>query len=117
MPRSEDLYLSDIVEAADAVQAYVSGLTLEAFVGNDVLRRAVLQRLTEIGEAAPRLSPELKASTPDIPWADSVGFRHIAVHACFAADWRIVWFAATRNAPQLAERVGDLLDRSDPDPE
>ncbi|MDP9364641.1 MAG: DUF86 domain-containing protein [Chloroflexota bacterium] len=111
------MYLGDIVEAADALQAYVAGLTLDEFVGNDVLRRAVLQRLTEIGEAASRLSPKLKASTPDVPWVDIVGFRHIAVHAYFAVDWRIVWFAATRNAPELAERVGNLLDRADPEPE
>ena len=90
----------------------MEGLSLDKFVGLDIVRRAVLQRLTEIGEAASRLSPEFRSRHADVPWSDIIGFRNIAVHAYFAVDWRIVWFAATRNAPALAERVGDLLEKA-----
>lgn len=94
--------MSDIVAAAEAIEEYVEGLSRDEFVGLDIVRRAVRRRLTEIGEAASRLSPEFRTRHADIPWADIIGFRSIAVHAYVAVDWRIVRFAAARNAPDLA---------------
>lgn len=87
------------------------------FAANDILRRAVLQRLTEIGEAAARVSPALRARHPAIPWSDIVAFRNIAVHAYFAVDWDLVWNAATLDAPDLAERIAALLGQVDLDVE
>lgn len=48
-----------------------------------------------------RVSSELKHSYPGIPWADTVEFRNIAVHAYFSVDWRLVWNAAVSDAPTL----------------
>ncbi len=79
------------------------------FSCDDILRRAVLQRLTEIGEAASRLSRELRARHPDVEWTDVVAFRNIAVHAYFAVSWKIVWVTATRNVPELAQRATAIL--------
>jgi uncharacterized protein with HEPN domain len=58
-----------------------------------------------IGEAAARVSGELGQFHPEIPWADIVGFRSIAVHADFPVDWRLVWNAATSDAPALARAI------------
>lgn len=74
--RSNDLYLSDIVQAADSIAQFVTGMDEEQFVGNDLVRSAVLHKLAVIGEAAARTSSELRQSYPDIPWAD------ISQHCC-----------------------------------
>lgn len=94
MPR-EKLYLTDIVEASDAIRNFLQGVFREHFIGNDLLRSAVLQKLTIIGEAASRLTKTFRAQRPEVEWADIVAFRNIAVHAYFAVDWTIVWSAAT----------------------
>ena len=59
--RPEELYLTDIVEAAEAIQTFVSNLNVDNFIGNDLIRSAVLQKLTLIGEAASRLPKNLRA--------------------------------------------------------
>lgn len=109
MPRSERLYLTDIVDAATEIARDVEDRTREEFLADRVLRRAVLQSLTVIGEAASRLSRPLRTRYPDIVWTDIVAFRNIAVHAYFAVDWDIVWSAASRNAPELGRRVAEIL--------
>jgi uncharacterized protein with HEPN domain len=38
-----------------------------------------------------------------------VEFRNIAVHEYFAVNWRIVWVAATQDAPNLRRQVGKIL--------
>ncbi|MCX5685515.1 MAG: DUF86 domain-containing protein [Planctomycetota bacterium] len=113
--RRDALYLADIAEAADAVAEFVAGLKQETFVGNKMARSAVLQQLTIIGEAAARLSPELKQRYPDIEWGDIVAFRNIAVHAYFSVDWPTVWVAATDDAPALRKRVAAILAVDFPD--
>lgn len=107
--RRDRLYLDDVVEAADAISSFLVGVTEEQFLASDLLQSAVLQKLTIIGEAAARLSPEFKASAPHIPWSDIAAFRNIAVHAYFSLQWPIVWVAATDEAPLLRTQALALL--------
>jgi uncharacterized protein with HEPN domain len=107
--RPERLYLSDIVEAAEAIARFLDGVREEEFLVSDLLRSAALQKLAVIGEAAARLSAEFCASHPGIPWHDIVGFRNIAIHEYFAVEWPIVWVAATEEAPLLGQQVAEIL--------
>lgn len=107
--RRDELYLTDIVEAAESVAAFLSGRSRETFLHDDLLRSAVLHKLTVIGEAAARLSADLRSRHAEIEWGDIAGFRNIAVHAYFAVDWSIVWVAATQDAPRLREQVLRIL--------
>ena len=107
--RSNQLYLSDIVEAADSIARFVVGMDEERFVGDDLVRSAVLHKLTVIGEAAARVSNELRQSYPGIPWADIVRFRNIAVHSYFSVDWRLVWNAAMSDAPTLKRDIEAIV--------
>jgi hypothetical protein len=43
-----------------------------------------------LGEAASRISEELKSATPDAPWREIVGIRVILAHAYFHIDRDIV---------------------------
>ncbi|HEX8282446.1 MAG TPA: DUF86 domain-containing protein [Pyrinomonadaceae bacterium] len=107
--RRDELYLSDIVEAADSIASFLSGRGRDAFLSDDLLRSAVLHKLTIIGEAAARVSAELRDRHPEIEWADIVGFRNIAVHAYFVVDWSIVWVTATQDAPELRRQAAEIL--------
>lgn len=108
--RREELYLTDIVEAADAIQRFVEGIQREDFFDDELRQSAVLQKLIVIGEAAARLSPEFRERRPEIEWADIVGFRNIAVHEYFSVNWSIVWVAATQDAPELRQKIAKVLD-------
>lgn len=112
--RREELYLTDIVDAADAIQNFLAGIERDSFLGDDLIQSAVLQKLTIIGEAATRLSSKFREKHPEIEWEDIVGFRNIAVHAYFAVDWAIVWVAATQEAPDLKRKIVDILDSEFP---
>lgn len=103
--RSDELYLSDIVQAADSIAQFVAGMDEEHFVGDDLVRSAVLHKLAVIGEAAARISSEKRQSYPEIPWADIVGFRNIAVHAYFSVNWQLVWNTAVSDTPALKHDI------------
>jgi uncharacterized protein with HEPN domain len=84
--RPEVLYLTDILEATEAIGRFVEGMQRDDFLGDELRQSAVLQKLIVIGEAAARLSPAFREQHPEVEWADIVGFRNIAVHAYFAVD-------------------------------
>lgn len=108
--RPERLYLSDIVEAADAIARFLHGVDEAAFMRDELRQSAVLQKLIVIGEAAARLPNAFTDQHPDIPWPDIVAFRNIAVHEYFAVDWRIVWVTATQEVPLLRQQIARLLE-------
>jgi len=107
--RREELYLRDIVEATDAIAGFLKGADREAFLTDDLLRSAVLQKLTIIGEGAARLPGSFRDSHPGVEWPDVVAFRNLAVHAYFAIDWAIVWATAIDDAPRIRAAVADIL--------
>jgi len=97
--RREELYLRDIVEAAGYIAQFIKGLDRPGFQDSELVRSAVLQKLAVIGEAAARVSEELKTRHPEAPWPKIMAFRNILVHAYFALDWDQVWRAASKGNP------------------
>lgn len=73
--RRDDLYLHDIVEAADHVATFLGEIDFEGFQKSELVRSAVVQKLAIIGEAAARISDELRSRYPQIPWPQIVAFR------------------------------------------
>jgi uncharacterized protein with HEPN domain len=107
--RREELYLTDIIEAADAIQRFVRNVDQNTFLKDELLQSAALQKLMIIGEAASRLPKEFRERHSEIEWEDIIGFRNITVHAYFAVEWSIVWVAATQEAPELRRKVAEIL--------
>ncbi|GEM_PF-2997618 len=62
--RRDALYLRDIIEAAKAIQQFVADCTRETLAANDLVRSAILHKLTIIGEAALTFLPNSGRSTP-----------------------------------------------------
>ncbi|MBI1788484.1 MAG: DUF86 domain-containing protein [Acidobacteria bacterium] len=107
--RRELLFLQDIRDASDALAGFVAGQNEAAFSQNDLLRSAVVHKLTVIGEAASRLPDEIRQRHPEIPWRDVIAFRNILVHAYFGIQWDLVWKAATEEVPDLRKRIEAML--------
>lgn len=107
--RHEGLYLADIIEAADHISGFIADVDFAAFQKSELLRSAVIQKLAVIGEAAARISEELKARHPNVPWQQIVAFRNILVHAYFGIDDDVVWRAAKSRVPILREQAFKIL--------
>jgi uncharacterized protein with HEPN domain len=82
-------------------RGFVRDVDETAFLASYLIQSAVPQKLLVIGEAAGRVSPEVRARWADLPWRSVTGFRNIAVHAYFEVDWSIVWRIATTALREL----------------
>ena len=61
-----------------------------------------LVRLLEIvGEAAARVSEEMRQQCPTIPWPEIIGLRNRLIHGYDSVDFDILWDIVTNDLPQL----------------
>jgi uncharacterized protein with HEPN domain len=107
--RREQLYLHDIVLAADAIARFLLGQDSESFDNNDQLESAVAFQLMIIGEAVAHLPEELKAKYPSIPWIQITGLRNQVAHQYFGLAWESIWDTASQEVPVLRKQVAEIL--------
>jgi uncharacterized protein with HEPN domain len=86
--------LTDIIEAIERIQGVLKDISLETFE-NDWQRQWLVERGVEIiSEASRRLTDDLKARHPEIPWQKVAGIgnvlRHDYEHIAAAVIWKLV---------------------------
>lgn len=104
-PRDDAVYLRHIRDAGQRIQSYVDGVSEDEFLEAPLIQDAVIRQIQVIGEAAKRLSAELRGSTSDIPWSDIAGMRDKLVHDYMGVDLEAVWDTAIRDVPALMSQL------------
>ncbi len=82
-----------------------------------MLRAAVERNLGIIGEAARRISKELKQEHPEIPWRKIIAQRNVLIHEYDDIDYKEIWAVATFHLPRLIDQIRSLIPPLPPDAE
>jgi uncharacterized protein with HEPN domain len=107
--RRDELFLLDMLEAADRIASRIAGRDPASVTADEDLQDVILRRLTVIGEAAGQLSEDLRSRHPEVPWKQAIGLRHRVTHGYFGLDWAIIWKTITQDLPVLRRKVADVL--------
>ena len=91
------------------IQDYVSGASRQTFLGNTQLQDSVIRRLEIIGEAAGRVSRQLRDENPDVPWSEMRGMRNWVIHRYDDVDMDVVWETVEQNIPRLIAQLERLV--------
>ncbi len=109
MPRDYRLYLDDILESINNIQAYTKGLDYNRFQRDNKTRDAVVRNLEIIGEAASRLPETVSAKAADIDWRKIKGMRNILTHEYFGISLPIIWDIVQNKLKPLENSCRNLL--------
>ena len=74
-----------------------------------MVQDAVVRNLEIVGEAAKRVSPDLRKRAPDVPWREMAGMRDKLVHDYFGVDLDLVWDVVATELPAARSRILLLL--------
>ena len=109
-PESRDpSYLWDMLDAARSVRQFTQGVTLEHYLKDPMMQRAVERALEIIGEAARRLSEGFRRTHREIAWQSIIGLRNILVHEYGEVRPERLWSIATEHIPELIQQIEPLL--------
>ncbi len=81
--RSNLLYLGDMFDHARRANERVAAVSRDEFMRDEDLQIDVMHHVRIVGEAASRLSSDIRDAHPEIPWVDIIGMRHVIVHDYF----------------------------------
>ena len=68
MPRDYKVSLDDVLEAVERIESYTAGMDKAEFQVDRKTIDAVVRNLEIIGEAVKNVPPDVRASSPSVPW-------------------------------------------------
>lgn len=92
----------------DAVN-FCSGRRREDLDADAMLRRALVNAVQEIGEAAARVSDAGRAFAPSLPWGQIVQMRNILVHVYWGIDSDLLWGTVQQDIPVMLTALDAAL--------
>jgi uncharacterized protein with HEPN domain len=112
--KEDPALLWDMLDAAKAINNFITGRTFHEYLNNRMLRGAVERHLEIIGEAAKRVSKAFRKVHPEIPWHRIIAQRHVLAHEYGEIKMELIWKVATLHIPVL---IGNLEPLVPPPPE
>ena len=108
--REIQLFLEDMLEAAEKILSYTVGMSFDAFVSDNKTIDAVVRNFEIIGEAANRVPDEFKSDHPEIEWRRMSGLRNRIIHEYFGINYETVWKIKEENIPELIDFIRQAID-------
>lgn len=102
---SDAATVADIIAACARVVDFTRGASRDGLDSSHLVVSACCYQIALIGEAVKRLSPEMRARHPDVPWRDIAGMRDRLIHGYDSIDVDELWKTATEDVPVLLERI------------
>jgi uncharacterized protein with HEPN domain len=100
-PHDDRIRAQHMLEAARDVVSIAKGRSMDDLRTDMPMRRAMINAVQDIGEAAAKVSPLGRARIPAIPWGMVVGMRNRLVHGYDEVNFEVVWKVATEEVHVL----------------
>ena len=83
--------------------------SLEEFLADETLKRAIVRSLEVIGEASKKIPVDLKLRWGEVEWKSIAGMRDRLIHDYMGVNYTIVWDVMHNRIPQLEQSIRKIL--------
>ncbi len=107
---SDDVSLRHMLDHAREAVAMAGGRVRTDLDSDRMLELSLIRLIEIVGEAANRVSLELRHSNSDIPWELVRGMRNRLIHGYDAVDPDVLWDTVQFDLPQLISLLDAIVD-------
>jgi uncharacterized protein with HEPN domain len=112
MTRHDDMIrLRHVLDHAKEAADLVAGKDKTELRHNRVLELALIRLVEIVGEASAKVSSEMQANYPSIPWAQVIGMRNRLIHGYDAVDLDVLWDTIDVDLPPLIAALKKILEQ------
>ena len=102
-------YLTDIINAIDATQAFVQGMDAVGFAADQRTQYAVTHALEIVASPTKRISEDVRACYPAVPWRLMAGMRDRLIHGYDTIDIGVLWKTIHEDLPPTRAMIAEVL--------
>ncbi len=105
MTRDYSLFIKDILQAINDIEAFTRDMDYAAFRIDEKTKSAVVWKITNIGEAAKSVPETIRVRYRSIPWKDMAKMRDKIAHQYFGIDYELVWGVIEKELPVIKPEI------------
>ena len=110
MQRREKIALKKICSEINIILEFLGEKTLEDFLNDELLKRAVGMTAINIGELTKHLSFEMRKNYSDVAWSSAAKFRDVVAHKYETLNMTTVYDTVTKDFPELKKQIEKILE-------
>ena len=101
--------LRHMIDAGKEAVELARGKTRDEIENERTLNLSLVRLIEVVGEAGSRVSPEVQAKHPSIPWRQVIGMRNRLIHGYGEIDHEILYETVTEDIPHLIAEIEKVL--------
>ena len=100
--------IEHMIDACEKIMRFTD-VTYVVYDSSDEKKAAVARYFEILGEAANRLSDDLKARHPEVPWKVATALRNALIHDYIKIEYPELWDTAKNDVPLMYPQLKEIL--------
>ena len=100
--------IEHMIDACEKIMRFTD-VSFTVYDSSDEKKAAVARYFEILGEAASRLSDELKAQQPEVPWRVATALRNALIHDYIKIEYPELWKTAKNDIPVMCPQLKAIL--------
>ena len=101
--------IEHMLQGVERIKDAMKDVSEEQFYQSRILLDAMSFNFAILGEAANKVSDELQAKHPEIPWGDIIGIRNVLIHDYVKPQPKYMWDAYRNDLDPLKKHLQKIL--------
>lgn len=104
-------FVRHIFDECNYILSVCEAMTMESFIIDETLKRAIVRSLEIIGEATKKVPADFKYKWNTIQWKNMAGMRDRLIHDYHGVNYSIVWDVVKNKIPELQKQIYEVLEK------